>query len=251
MLMPSITLRHLFEAKIHLGHLTRFREPKMTPFIYGVKNRMHVLNLEHTLSYLAKAMQFASRLAARPGSKLLFVGTKRAAQAAMQAQAIRAGMPYVSRHWPGGMLTNYRTLRQSVKRLKELEMMSEEGDLKSLTKKEALGIKRKRAKLERDVGGIKEMSGLPDALFVIDIGYEYIAVSEAKKLKIPIIGVVDTNHSPEGIDYVIPGNDDATSAIQVYATLIADAVLAGRSPPNLSPATPASQVPEVPTESEA
>jgi small subunit ribosomal protein S2 len=251
MLMPSITLRHLFEAKIHLGHLTRFREPKMTPFIYGVKNRMHVLNLEHTLSYLAKAMQFASRLAARPGSKLLFVGTKRAAQAAMQAQAIRAGMPYVSRHWPGGMLTNYRTLRQSVKRLKELEMMSEEGDLKSLTKKEALGIKRKRAKLERDVGGIKEMSGLPDALFVIDIGYEYIAVSEAKKLKIPIIGVVDTNHSPEGIDYVIPGNDDATSAVQVYATHIADAVLAGRGQPGLSPATPASQVQEVPTESEA
>lgn len=227
--MSSFTLRALFDSKIHLGHLSRFREPKMAPFIYGIKNGMSIINLEETQARLTAALQFISQLSERPGSKILFVGTKRAAQTIIKEQATRAMMPYVDRHWLGGMLTNYRTIRQSVKRLKTLETMQQDSNFKGLTKKEGLTLQNKLSKLQQNVGGIKDMTGLPDALFIIDIGHHHIAVSEAKKLRIPIIAVVDTNHSPEGIDYVIPGNDDAASAIQIYATLAADAVIQGQS----------------------
>lgn len=230
--MPSFTIKQLFEAEAHLGHLPRFRDPKMAMFLYRardgkpiVKNRMHVINLDETRERFREALQFISRISERSGSKILFVGTKRVAQAAIKEQAIRAGMPYVDRRWLGGMLTNYRTIHQLVKRLKELEMMRQEGEFKAQTKKEKLNLQRELFKLERDVGGIKEMVGLPDALFVVDVGEESIAVGEARRLKIPIVGIVDTNCSPQGIDYVIPANDDKASAVRLYISLVADIIL--------------------------
>lgn len=227
--MSSVTTRELFQAKVHFGHLTCFREPKMEPFIFGARNKMHLINLDKTITHLDAALAFLRKLGERRGSKVLFVGTKRVAQSIIKEQAIRAGMPYVDRYWLGGTLTNYRTIRDSVKRLKEMEANQQQGNLEGLTKKEIRSLERKQARLERGVGGIKEMTGLPDALFIIDVGHEKIAVSEAQKLKIPIVGVVDTNHSPQGIDYVIPGNDDAKAAVQLYASLAADAILEGRS----------------------
>jgi small subunit ribosomal protein S2 len=221
-------MRQLFEAKVHLGHLTRFREPKMVPFIFDIRNKMHLIDLNKTQVHLEEALRFLRQLGERRGSKILFVGTKRIAQSVIKEQATRAGMPYVDRYWLGGTLTNYRTIRDSVKRLKDMEATQQQGGLEGLTKKEIRNLERKQARLERGVGGIKDMAGLPDALFVVDVGYEKIAVSEAQKLKIPIIGVVDTNHSPEGIDYVIPGNDDAMAAVRLYTTLAADAILEGR-----------------------
>ncbi len=226
----SVTLEKLFASKVHLGHLRRFREPKMAPFTFNSKNvhlKTQLIDLDQTQKYLQKAYDFVKNLASRPGSKILFVGTKRIAQPIIKEQAIRANMPYVDQYWLGGTLTNYRTIRDSVKRLKSIITTRQSQKVEQMTKKEIRHLERKQIKLERGVGGITEMSGLPDALFIIDIGHEHIAVSEARKLKIPVIGVVDTNNSPEGIDYLIPGNDDAISAVTLYATLIADAVLEG------------------------
>lgn len=225
----TATLRQLFEAGVHFGHRTCFREPKMAPYIYGVRNGISIIDLEKTRDYITEALNYIAKIAARPGSKILFVGTKRAAQDLVKEQALRCGMPYVNHRWLGGLLTNYRTIRQSIKRLKELEAQSLDGSFDQLTKKEALNLQRQMDKLERGLGGIKDMSGLPDALFVIDRGYEHIAICEAQKLKIPVISIVDTNHSPEGIDYIIPGNDDAARAITLYTQMVADTVLDARA----------------------
>lgn len=227
--VSTATLRQLFEAGVHFGHRTCFREPKMLPYIYGVRNGISIIDLEKTRDYITEALNYVAKLAARPGSKILFVGTKRVARDLIKEQAIRAGMPYVNHRWLGGLLTNYRTIRQSVKRLKELEAKSQDGSFDQLTKKEILNLQRQMDKLERALGGIKDMSGLPDALFIIDRGYEDIAVAEAQKLGIPIISVVDTNHSPDGIDYIIPGNDDAARAIVLYTTMVADTILEVRA----------------------
>lgn len=225
----TATLRQLFEAGVHFGHRTCFREPKMAPYIYGVRNGISIIDLEKTREYITEALNYIAKIAARPGSKLLFVGTKRAAQELIKEQALRCGMPYVNHRWLGGLLTNYRTIRQSIKRLKELEVQSKDGSFNQLTKKEALNLQRQMDKLERSLGGIKDMSGLPDALFVIDRGYEHIAICEAQKLKIPVVSIVDTNHSPEGIDYVIPGNDDASRAITLYTQMVSETILEARA----------------------
>jgi small subunit ribosomal protein S2 len=225
----TATLRQLFEAGVHFGHRTCFREPKMAAYIYGVRNGISIIDLEKTRGYITEALNYIAKIAARPGSKILMVGTKRAAQDLVKQQALRCGMPYVNHRWLGGLLTNYRTIRQSIKRLKELEAQSQDGSFNQLTKKEALNLQRQMDKLERGLGGIKDMSGLPDALFVIDRGYEHIAICEAQKLKIPVISIVDTNHSPEGIDYIIPGNDDAARAITLYTQMVADTILQART----------------------
>ncbi|MDQ8039966.1 MAG: 30S ribosomal protein S2 [Rickettsiella sp.] len=227
--MSTVTLRQLFEAGVHFGHRTCFREPKMSPVIYGVRNGISIIDLEKTREYIIDALNYVAKIAARPGSKILFVGTKRAAQDLIREQAIRCGMPYVNHRWLGGLLTNYSTIRKSVKKLKDLEAENLAGGFDKLTKKEALNQERKMGKLERALGGIKNYSGLPDALFVIDRGYENIAIAEAQKLKIPVISIVDTNHSPEGIDYIIPGNDDAARAIALYTKMVADTILEARS----------------------
>lgn len=223
----SISMREMLAAGVHFGHRTRFWNPKMAPFIFGERNQIHIINLEKSLPLLKDAMNFLGSVAARNG-KVLFVGTKYAAAKTIRAEAERCGMPYVNHRWLGGMLTNYKTVRRSVKRLKDLDIMFDKQAFAGLTKKEILVISRERDKLERSIGGIKNMSGLPDVLFVIDTGYEHIAITEAKKLKIPVVGVVDTNNSPEGPDYIIPGNDDAISAIKLYASLAADAILAAK-----------------------
>jgi len=225
----TATLRQLFEAGVHFGHRTCFREPKMMPYIYGVRNGISIIDLEKTREYITEALHYIAKIAARPGSKILFVGTKRAARDLVKEQALRCGMPYVNHRWLGGLLTNYRTIRQSIKRLKELELQSKDGRFNQLTKKEALNLQRQMDKLERSLGGIKDMSGLPDVLFVIDRGYEHIAICEAQKLKIPVISIVDTNHSPEGIDYVIPGNDDASRAITLYTQMVSETILEARA----------------------
>jgi len=225
--MNQISMRQMLEAGVHFGHQARYWNPKMAPHIYGERNRIHIINLEKTLPLYKDALNFASKIASKRG-KILFVGTKRAAQNAVKEQAIRCGMPYIDHRWLGGMLTNYKTVRQSIKRLKELTAMQENGTLDRLTKKEALTLTRETAKLERTLGGIKDMGGLPDALFVIDVGHETTAVKEANKLSIPVIGVVDTNRSPDGIEYVIPGNDDALRAIELYISGMADAILDAR-----------------------
>ncbi|MES2998830.1 MAG: 30S ribosomal protein S2 [Pseudomonadota bacterium] len=227
--MAIATLRQLFEAGVHFGHRTCFREPKMASYIYGVRNGISIIDLEKTREYIVETLSYVAKIAARPGSKILLVGTKRAAQDVIKEQAIRSGMPYVNHRWLGGLLTNYRTIRQSIKRLKELEIQSQDGSFDRLTKKEGLNLQREMFKLDRSLGGIKDMSGLPDALFVIDRGYENIAISEAQKLKIPVICVLDTNHSPEGIDYIIPGNDDAARAIVLYTQMVADTILDARA----------------------
>jgi small subunit ribosomal protein S2 len=221
-------MRQMLEAGVHFGHQTRYWNPKMAPYIFGERNKIHIINLEKSLPLAREAAAFI-KATISDGGKVLFVGTKRAARESMRNHAIRAGMPFVSYRWLGGMLTNYKTIRQSVKRLMTLEQMAEEGGFEGLTKKEVLGLSREQEKLERSLGGIKEMTSLPDALFVVDVDHEDIAVREARKLGIPVVAIVDTNCSPEGVDYVIPGNDDAMRAIELYAGMIADAVLDGKA----------------------
>lgn len=226
--LSQITMRQMLEAGVHFGHQTRYWNPKMGAFIFGHRNKIHIVNLEKTLPLYQDAVNFMGTLAAN-GGKILFVGTKRAARDAIRDEALRCGMPFVNHRWLGGMLTNFKTIRQSVKRLKDLEVMFETGTIERFNKKEALGLSRERAKLEQSLGGIKNMDGLPDAMFVIDVGHEKIAVTEANKLGIPVIGVVDTNNDPSNVDYVIPGNDDAIRAVQLYIAGAADAILDGRS----------------------
>lgn len=226
--MASVSMRQMLEAGVHFGHQTRFWNPKMAQFIFGERNRIHIINLEKTLPLYNDAAGFIRQVVA-DGGRVLFVGTKRSAREAVRQAAIRAGMPFVSHRWLGGMLTNFKTVRQSIKRLTNLDEMSSNGTLEQHSKREAQGLRREREKLERSLGGIKEMESLPDVLFVIDVGHEKIAIHEAKKLGIPVVAIVDTNCTPDDIDYVIPGNDDAMRAIQLYAEGIADAVLDGRS----------------------
>lgn len=223
----QITMRQLLEAGVHFGHQARYWHPKMAPYIFGERNRIHILNLEKSLPMLREALSFVEQISRRHG-RILFVGTKRQAREAIEQEAQRCSAYYVSQRWLGGTLTNFKTIRQSIRRLEELEQMNADGTMEKLTKKEALTLERERQKLERSLGGIKEMGALPDAIFVIDVGHEKIAISEANKLGIPVIGVVDSNWDPTSIDYVIPGNDDAVRAIRLYAAAVADAVLAGR-----------------------
>ncbi len=224
----STTMRQMLEAGVHFGHQTRFWNPKMAPYIFGHRNKIHIVNLEKTLVMYQDAMKFVRKLASNKGT-ILFVGTKRQAREIIKEEAVRCGAPYVDQRWLGGMLTNFKTVKQSIKRLKDMEAMLAEGSLEKLPKKEALGIQRELVKLERSLGGIKDLVSVPDALFIIDVGYQKGAVVEANKLGIPIIGVVDTNHSPEGITHVIPGNDDSSRAIRLYARGVADAILEGRN----------------------
>jgi len=220
-------MREMLEAGVHFGHQTRFWNPKMAPFIFGHRNKIHIINLEKSLPMFQEAAKFVKQLAANRGT-ILFVGTKRQARDIVAAEAERAGVPFVNQRWLGGMLTNFKTVKGSLKKLKDMQAQVETG-LDNLKKKEGLLFQRELAKLEKDIGGIQDMNALPDALFVIDVGYHKIAIAEAKKLGIPVIGVVDTNHSPEGIDYVIPGNDDSAKAVALYAKAVADAVLEGRA----------------------
>ena len=224
----SVTMREMLEAGVHFGHQTRYWNPRMASYIFGHRNKIHIINLEKTLAMYHGALKFVRQLASNKGT-VLFVGTKRQAREIIKEEAQRCGAPYVDYRWLGGMLTNYKTVKQSIKRLKDMEAMVQDGSTEKLSKKEALQYQREIAKLERSLGGIKDMNGLPDAMFVIDVGYQKGAVTEAIKLGIPVIGVVDTNHSPENIDYVIPGNDDSSRAIRLYARGVADAVLEGRS----------------------
>jgi len=225
--MPAVSMRQMLEAGVHFGHQTRYWNPLMAPYIFGERNKIHIINLEYTLPMFNQAANFLSKLAAKRGT-VLFVGTKTAAQETIKEAANHCAMPYVNRRWLGGMLTNYKTVRASIKRLKDLEFMAADGTLQRLTKKEALTISRQLEKLERSLGGIKEMNGLPDALFVVDVGHEKIAIKEANKLGIPVVGVVDTNHSPLGVDYIIPGNDDAIRAITLYVNSLADIIIEAR-----------------------
>lgn len=234
--MTRISMKQMFEAGAHFGHRTRHWHPKMAPYIYGVHNKIHIIDLEKTLPLYKEALNYLGSVAAK-GGKVLFVGTKRAARSIVKEQAARCGMPYIDHRWLGGMLTNYRTVRQSVKRLKELETMETDGSFNKVTKKEALQLTRERIKLERSLGGIKDMGGLPDTLFVIDVGHENIAICEAQKLRIPVVAVVDTNHNPEGIDYIIPGNDDAIRAIEFYVTGVADAIIEAKASITTAPVT--------------
>ncbi len=224
----SVTMRQMLEAGVHFGHQTRYWNPKMAPFIFGHRNKIHIINLEKTLPMYQEAIKFVRQLSANKGN-VLFVGTKRQAREIVREEALRAGAPFVDHRWLGGMLTNFKTVKQSVKRLNDLATMIADGSMDKLSKKEALNYQREFEKLERSLGGIKDMNGIPDALFVIDVGYQKNAIVEARKLGIPIIGVVDTNNSIEGIDYVIPGNDDSTRAIRLFARGVADAILEGRS----------------------
>lgn len=223
----SVTMREMLEAGVHFGHQTRFWNPRMAPFIFGHRNKIHIINLEKTLPLFDEAMKFARSLSSKRGT-ILMVGTKRQARDVVAQEARRAGMPFVDQRWLGGMLTNFKTVKGSLKKLKEMQAQKEAG-LDSMSKKEALLFERELAKLEKDIGGIQDMNALPDALFVIDVGYHKIAIAEAQKLGIPVIGVVDSNHSPEGIDYVIPGNDDSAKAVALYARAVADSVLEGKA----------------------
>lgn len=225
--MAQVTMRELLQAGAHFGHQTRFWNPKMAPYIFGARNKIHIINLEHTVPALNDSLNFVNKLASNK-NKVLFVGTKRAASAIIKEQAARAGMPYVDHRWLGGMLTNWKTIRQSIKRLKDLEVQAQDGTFAKLTKREALERTREMVKLERSLGGIKDMGGLPDALFVVDVDHEAIAISEANKLGIPVIGIVDTNSNPAGVDYIIPGNDDAIRAVQLYVSSMANAILEGK-----------------------
>ncbi len=226
--MADVSMRQLLEAGVHFGHQTRFWNPKMAPYIFGARNKIHIVNLEKTLPMFREAAGFLKNLAS-DGGNVLFVGTKRAASQYVQEQAGRCGMPYVNHRWLGGMLTNYKTIRNSIRRLKDLEVMREDGTFDRLIKKEALMLQREMEKLERSIGGIKDMPGIPDAMVVIDVGFEKIAVQEATKLGIPVVGIVDTNNAPDGIAHVVPGNDDAMRAIRIYLEVFADAVMEGRS----------------------
>ncbi len=224
----STTMRQMLEAGVHFGHQTRFWNPKMAPYIFGHRNKIHIINLEKTLSKYQEAIAFVKKMAAKKGT-ILFVSTKRQAREIIAEEAQRCGMPYVDDRWLGGMMTNFKTLKLSVKRLKDLEAAMAEGNFEKLSKKETLTLQREMDKLRKSIGGIKDMGGLPDAIFIIDVGYHKIAITEAGKLGIPVIGVVDTNHSPEGVSYVIPGNDDSSGAIRLYARGVADAVLEGKN----------------------
>ena len=225
--MAQVTMRELLQAGAHFGHQTRFWNPKMAPFIFGARNKIHIINLEHTVPALNDALNYVNKLASNK-SKVLFVGTKRAAAPIIREQDSRCGMPFVDHRWLGGMLTNWKTIRQSIKRLKDLEAQAQDGTFAKLTKREALERTREMEKLEKSLGGIKDMGGLPDAIFVVDVDHEKIAITEANKLGIPVIGIVDTNSNPAGVDYVIPGNDDAIRAVQLYVGAMADAVLEGK-----------------------
>jgi small subunit ribosomal protein S2 len=224
----STTMRQMLEAGVHFGHQTRYWNPKMAPYIFGHRNKIHIINLEKTMVQFQEAMKFVRKLSSNKGN-ILFVGTKRQAREIMREEAERCGAPYVDHRWLGGMLTNFKTVKQSIKRLKEMDAAVQDGSVDRMSKKEALQFQREMAKLNRSLGGIKELDSLPDALFVVDVGYQKGAVAEAKKLGIPVIGVVDTNHSPDGVAYVIPGNDDSSRAIRLYARGVADAVLEGRN----------------------
>ena len=224
----SVTMRQMLEAGVHFGHQTRYWNPKMAPYIFGHRNKIHIINLETTLAMYQEALKFVRQLAANKGT-LLFVGTKRQAREIVREEALRCNAPYVDHRWLGGMLTNFKTVKLSIKRLREMEQMAQDGSFERMAKKEALGVQREMDKLLRSLGGIKDLASLPDALFVIDVGYHKGAITEARKLGIPVVSVVDTNHSPEGIDFVIPGNDDSSRAIRLYARGVADAVLEGRS----------------------
>ncbi len=223
----SVTMRQMLEAGVHFGHQTRFWNPKMAPFIFGHRNKIHIINLEKSLPMFQEAAKFVRQLSAKRGT-ILMVGTKRQAREIVATEALRAGVPFVDQRWLGGMLTNFKTVKTSIKRLKDMKVQQEAG-LDAMSKKEQLMFARELEKLEKDIGGIQDMASLPDAIFVIDVGYHKIAIAEAKKLGIPLIGVVDSNHSPEGIDYVIPGNDDSSKAVTLYARGIADAILEGRA----------------------
>lgn len=220
----NVSMREMLEAGVHFGHLTRFRNPSMIPYIYGTQNRVHIINLERTRDLFKEALHFLHKIAAKNG-KILFVGTKRPAQALIAEYAKSCGMPYVDHRWLGGALTNYKTIKQSIRRMRELETVRDDGTLNHLTKKEGLTLMRELAKLERSLGGIKDMGGLPDAVFVIDVGHEQIAVREANRLSIPVIGIVDTNNSPAGLDFAIPGNDDAMRAIEYYIKTVTSTIL--------------------------
>lgn len=224
----SVSMRQMLEAGVHFGHQTRFWNPKMAPFIYGHRNKIHIVNLEKTLPMYLDAVKFARQLAARRGT-ILFVGTKRQAGEIVREQAERCGMPYVDQRWLGGMLTNFKTVKTSIKKLKDMQAQAAEGVLEQMSKKEALTFQREMDKLEKSIGGIQDMAALPDAIFVIDVGYHKIAIAEAKTLNIPVIGVVDTNHSPLGVTHIIPGNDDSAKAVTLYAQGMADAILEGKN----------------------
>jgi small subunit ribosomal protein S2 len=231
----STTMRQMLEAGVHFGHQTRFWNPKMAPYIFGHRNKIHIINLEKTLSKYQEAIAFVKKMAAKKGT-ILFVSTKRQAREIIAEEAQRCGMPYVDDRWLGGMMTNFKTLKLSVKRLKDLETAMSEGNFEKLSKKETLTLQREMDKLRKSIGGIKDMGGLPDAIFIIDVGYHKIAITEAGKLGIPVVGVVDTNNNPDGVDYVIPGNDDAIRAVQLYVQAAAQAVLDGRGTQALMPA---------------
>jgi small subunit ribosomal protein S2 len=224
----AVSMREMLEAGVHFGHQTRFWNPKMSQYIYGSRNKVHIINLDKTLPLFNDALKYVRTLSANRGT-VLFVGTKRQSRETIAAEAARAGMPYVNSRWLGGMMTNFKTLKASIKKLKDMEVQVEAGELEKMTKKEGLLFEREMAKLERSIGGVKNMPGIPDAIFIVDVGYHKIAVAEAKTLGVPIIAVVDTNHSPEGLDYVIPGNDDSSKAVALYAAAVADAVLEGRA----------------------
>jgi len=226
--MPQITMQDMLKAGVHFGHQTRYWNPKMAPYIYGARNKIHIINLEKTLPMFQDALNYVGNVASKKG-KVLFVGTKRAAQDVIREEAERCRMPFVNHRWLGGMLTNYKTIRHSIKRLKELESMIEKSAFGRITKKEILQLTREKEKLNRSLGGIKNMGSLPDALFIIDVGHEKIAVAEAKRLGIPVIGIVDTNNHPEDVEYIIPGNDDSIRAIRLYTQAIADAILEARA----------------------
>ena len=226
--MAAISMREMLESGIHFGHQTRFWNPKMAPYIYGERNKIHIINLEKTYPLFKDALNFVSSITAKKGT-ILFVGTKRAARETIRQEALRCGMPYVNHRWLGGMLTNFKTVKQSIQRLKELEAMQQDGSIHKLSKKEGLQLSREMEKLERSLGGIKDMPGIPRALIVVDVGHEKIAISEAAKLGLPVVGIVDTNNSPKGVDYVIPGNDDAIRAIQYYIKHLADAIVDGKA----------------------
>ena len=224
----SVTMRQMLEAGVHFGHQTRYWNPKMAPYIFGHRNKIHIINLEKTLSMYQDAMKYVRQLAANKGT-IMFVSTKRQAREIIREEAVRAGVPFVDHRWLGGMLTNFKTVKGSIKRLRDMDAMVADGSIEKISKREALTFQREREKLDRSLGGIKEMNGLPDALFVIDVGYHKIAITEAGKLGIPVVAVVDSNHSPDGVNYVIPGNDDSSRAIRLYARGAADAILEGRS----------------------
>ena len=226
--MANVSMRDMLQAGVHFGHQTRYWNPKMKPFIFGARNKVHIINLEKTVPLFNNALNYVSSVASKKG-KVLFVGTKRAAGEAVKEAAIKSDQFYVNKRWLGGMLTNWKTVRQSIKRLKELEAQSQDGTFDKLTKKEVLMLQREMTKLESSLGGIKDMGGLPDVIFVIDADHEHIAVTEARNLGIPVVGVVDTNSNPDGVDYIIPGNDDAIRAIQLYLNAAADAVISGRN----------------------